>query len=298
MADGLDRARTPLLTLITQEAVDRDYQAAAARREAAAPAARAGGDALPDQGEGGRRTSRSRYAVVAVVAAFAMLVTVAAVQTSQNADVNDASRASLIERIETRRDTVGDMQRQIAAMREANTTAEDALRSLGRRYADVQSQRTRLRVLTGFERVSGPGVRITLDNPDLAGDTEVLRDSDLALLADALWAAGAEAIAINGQRLTAVSAIRNSGTPIEVNSIGIAPPYTIEAIGERGALAANVVETGSGLQFLALVDQYDFSYDVDNVDELRLPAAPVSLERLRSATYQQSAPKGGGGDAP
>ena len=97
MPDALDRARTPLLTLITQESLDTDYQMVAARA--------------------GRRRhgALSRSSVVTALAVFGVLVTVAAVQTERNADVTDASRATLIERIETRRAALRDDQARISA---------------------------------------------------------------------------------------------------------------------------------------------------------------------------------------
>jgi uncharacterized protein YlxW (UPF0749 family) len=281
MTDTLDRSRTPLLTLITQEALDRDYQVAASRRG-------------PDEHEG----AGSRTAVVLVVAAFAMLVTIAAVQTSRNADVEDASRASLIKRVESRREVLAGLQDEVARLREDNNTAEDDLRRLGERYSAVQARRSELGALTGFARVTGDGVRVSLDNAEFADPTAQMRDSDLALLVDGLWAAGAEAVAINGQRLTSVSAIRNSGPAIEVNSIGIAPPYTVTAIGDRGELAANLLETPSGLAFVSLANQYGFRYDIDNVTDIRLPAGPGSLRELRSARYDPDIRKDQGGGTP
>ena len=279
----LDRARTPLLALITAEALDRDYQVAASRR----------GD-----GEQPARGRRYRGGVIAVIGLFAMLVTVAAVQTSQNADVDDASRASLIDRIESRRAALRSQQDRIAELREANTHGEDELRAISRRLADARAHVAGLGALTGFAPVTGSGVKITVDNPEYAGPDDVIRDSDLALLVNGLWEAGAEAIAINGQRLSAVSAIRNSGVPIEVNSVGIAPPYTVVAIGDRRTLAADFVDSRSGLRFLSLADQYGFSHKMENVDDVRLGAAPSGFQRLRSATYAQPQRKHKGGDAP
>lgn len=272
MTDTLERARTPLLTLLTQEAVDSDYQAAAERR-------RAVGEGQPRRG----------WAVLVVVALFATLVTVAALQTSRNADVEDASRSTLIERIKARREAGTELQARADDLRESNADAEKRLRSLGSRYADVAADRTDLAVLTGFDAVTGEGVRVTLDNAPYAGDNEQIRDADLALLVNALWEAGAEAIFINGQRLTATTAIRTSGLAIEVNHIGIQAPYTILAIGDRSTLAANLVETASGLQFLALAGQYGFTQEVDNVRRLRLPAAPAAQGVLRSATLLRPA---------
>ena len=281
MSDTVDRTRTPLLTLITQEAVDRDYQVAASRRS-------------PDHHD----SPGLRLAVVGVIAAFAVLVTVAAVQTSQNADVNDASRKGLIDRIQNRRTAVAELQREIADLRAANTSAEQTLRSLGTRYGDVQAKGASLGALSGFEPVRGDGVRVTVDNPPYADEDTEIRDSDLALLADALWGAGAEAIAINGQRLSAVSGIRTSGAAIEVNGVGIAPPYTIIAIGDQRTLSADFVDSAAGLAFIAITDQFGYSYEMDNEDDLRLPAAPAVLQTLRSATPNPPSPKFEGGGTP
>ncbi|MDQ6526019.1 DUF881 domain-containing protein [Nocardioides sp. LHD-245] len=283
MPDTLDRARTPLLTLITQEAVDRDYQVAAARASGA-------GERGPQRGY--------RVAVVLVVGLFAMLVTVAAVQTSQNADVDDASRASLIERVDARRATVRRLQVELAALRSANAVAEDTLRSLGRRYADLQARRAQLGSLTGFEPVTGPGVKITVDNPAYAGANEKLRDSDLAMLVDGLWDAGAEAISVNGQRLNPRGGITNVGEAIEVNGVGVAPPLTVLAIGDPRTLRSYFVETQAGQRFLALSNQYGFEQKTVDVDELHLPAAPGGLRQLRSAVHVPDRPQSRGGEMP
>lgn len=278
MTDTLDRARTPLLTLITQESMDSDYQVVASR----------GGPNRPPAGRG------LRVAVVAVVAAFALLVTVAAAQTSRNEAENDASRAGLIERIEARRGVVRGLQADIAQLRAENTAAEEQVRLLGAELGDTRARATNLAALTGFGRVTGDGVRVSIDNAPTAGEREKVRDSDLALLVNGLWEAGAEAISVNGQRLTAVTAIRNSGRAVEVNSIGIAPPYTVLAIGDQRTLAANFVETGSGLQFLAIAQQFGFAQDIDNADDLRLPAASQSLTGLRHASVEVDPKREGG----
>lgn len=273
-----DRARTPLLALITQEALDRDYQAAASRRgpeEHAGPALRAG--------------------VVGVVAAFALLVTVAAVQTSANADVDQESRSALISRIETRRASVADLQDDAATLREDNLAAEDALRAVGSRYADVRAEHATIGAITGFEAVRGDGVRLTVDNSPYAAENETVRSIDLATIANALWSAGAEAIAINGQRLTGTGAISTSGDAIEVNLVGVAPPYTILAIGDQGTLSSRFVDTPSALQFVAVANQFGFSWKMDKEDDLRLPAAPASMRTLRSAEPKKNPKVDGGG---
>jgi uncharacterized protein YlxW (UPF0749 family) len=284
--DAFERVRTPLLTLITQESLDRDYQVVAGRRATAG---------TPDRG---RRTPR-RAAVVGVVAVFGLLVAVAAVQTSRNADVDDASRDELIKRIDARRAAVRSDQQQLADLRDENSKAEDALVDLGDLLNRAQGQVAGLRAATGFSAVTGPGVKISLDNASYADETSSIRDSDLTLLVNALWEAGAEAISINGQRLTPMTGIRNVSTAIEVNHVGIAPPYTVLAIGDRSTLAAGLLDSGSGLLFSSLAQQYGFQFDVDNEDELRLPAAPPDIGRLRSAkTLPESGNRPEGEGAP
>jgi len=276
MTDGAPdpsaRMRTPLLALITAEALERDYQMVAQRR------IRSG-----DRPHGRDRTT-GRIGVVVVVAAFGALVTLAAVQTSRNADIDSAGRTALIDRIENGRERLQDLQGQIADQREENASAGEDLLDLGDRVNRAEGNADELGAVTGFTAVTGEGIRIELDNATYADpDTEVIRDSDLALLVNGLWTAGAEAIAINGQRITPRTAIRNSGTPIEVNSTGIAPPYVVLAVGDMDTLAANLAESSSGAGFDVLAGDYGWAYDVDNVEEQRLPAAPARLRQLRSA---------------
>src|SRR3954454_11015329 len=90
----------PLLALITQRSLDADYEHVAARK-------RASGE---DPSE--RRLPRRTAAVVLL--AFGLLVTVAAVQTSRNASVDEASRSSLIDQINLRRQSVASLQRQLS----------------------------------------------------------------------------------------------------------------------------------------------------------------------------------------
>ena len=270
-ADATARMRTPLLALITAESLERDYQMVALRKAAG-----------PAPGGGSRMTGK--LGVVAVALVFGGLVTLAAVETSANADVDSASRASLIERIESRREDVQRLQGTISDLREANAATEAGLLALGDAVNAAEGQATDIGAASGFTPVVGEGIRIELDNAAYADpDTEHIRDSDLALLANALWSAGAEAIAINGQRLSPRTAIRNSGTAIEINSTGIAPPYVVAAIGNEDTLASRLLETSSGAAFAVLASQYGWHYETDNVSEMRLPAAPGRLLQLRSA---------------
>jgi uncharacterized protein YlxW (UPF0749 family) len=125
-------------------------------------------------------------------------------------------------------------------------------------------------------------VRAVLDDAEVTDDKFEVRDTDLALLVNALWSAGAEAVSVNGQRVSAMTSIRYSAPAIEVNSIGIAPPYTVLAIGDSGRMQADFYDTSTGLAFQDEVGRFGWRFDMDNVDQLSLPSAPIGQLRLRS----------------
>lgn len=269
MPDLPPRVTMPLLTLITQQSLDEDYQHAAERRAGGAP---------PPHRPGTRRVA------AAVIAVFGVLVSTAFVQNTRNVDVDNASRSTLIERITSQRERVDAVQADIAELTRTNADLNDQLTEITDDENAVTARLRGLQVQTGFVPVRGEGVRVVVESAPDAVPNDVLRDSDLALLANGFWSAGAEAIAIDGQRLTALSAIRNTGTSIEVNSVGISEPYFLEAIGDSGALQANFFDTSSGLAFDSLARQHGFLYELDNDDALTLPGGPTRFLRLRSVT--------------
>jgi uncharacterized protein YlxW (UPF0749 family) len=264
-----ERVTMPLLTLITQQSLDEDYRHVAERRSPQAP--------RPPHG-------RPHRTAAVVIAVFGLLVTIAAVQTSRNASVNDASRVTLVQQITAERDRVSNLQDQIVRLRERNVGLQERLDQMTSTAQTTVARMRRLETNTGFVAVSGPGVRATVDDAPNGDPAQAVRDEDLALLVDGLWSAGAEAIAINGQRLTTLSAIRNSGPAIHVNGRPLAPPYTVLAIGDTRTLQADLLDSTHGSEFYSLARQLQFAFELRNEDSMSLPAAPDRLLRLRHAT--------------
>jgi uncharacterized protein YlxW (UPF0749 family) len=271
-----DRVTMPLLALVTREAVDEDYVHAARRRAA-------GGATGPAP----HRTPL-RGAVVATVL-FGLLIALAAVQTARNADVREASRDALINRIDERQQEVASLRARIGSLRRQDDELQSTSARVQGQLAEATVQLRALEISTGFVAVHGPGLRITVsDNPDGSSDGRV-RATDLRLLVNGLWRAGAEAIAINGRRLSAISAIVNANISVQVNRSPLTPPYVISAIGDD-TLASQLQATTSGVQFQALADQFGFVVDRHNESELVLPAAPDTQLRLRFAGQGSGSP--------
>jgi uncharacterized protein YlxW (UPF0749 family) len=251
---------TPLLTLVTQQALEEDYRQVAERRTAGAEPP-------------GRDPVRVRMATVGVVVAFGLLVSLAAVQYSRSAASEDAGRATLIARIEQERGTLQIRQDRVADLGRENQRLADQLAELTAARQQAEAELRRLEAVTGYLPVTGEGVRIVVEGNPAGGERQQVTDVDLAWLVDGLFEAGAEAIAINDQRLNALGAIRNAGAAIHVNTRPLTAPYVVRAIGDRDTLQADLVNTTHGAQFFSLADQLGFVVSMQNEDELSLPAA-------------------------
>jgi uncharacterized protein YlxW (UPF0749 family) len=117
------------------------------------------------------------------------------------------------------------------------------------------------KILAGLTAVEGPGVTVLIKdslNPSSLEDSNnplIVHYGDLVEVCNELKASGAEAIAINGQRIVAMSAIRCSGPVVEVNgtNIGSVGGYTIQAIGDPEVLEAGLNLPGGVVEMLRSV---------------------------------------------
>lgn len=256
------RVTLPLLEVITRSSLDEDYQHVADLKRAAHEAA--GTPVQPRQP--GRRAA-------AVVGLFGLLIVIAAVQTSRNAGTAQRTREELITQITSRHDEVNAQQRTISQLRSENDDLDNELADVTRRERAAASEERDLAGITGFAPVSGPGVRFTVDDSPDGSPDGVIRDEDLAILIDGLWAAGAEAIAVNGHRITALSGIRTAGSAIHIRTQPLRPPYTVLAIGNPDTLEARFAETAPGITFHNLALSFHFVFDTERDDSLSLPGA-------------------------
>jgi uncharacterized protein YlxW (UPF0749 family) len=111
------------------------------------------------------------------------------------------------------------------------------------------------------------------------GQTNILTDRDIRSVVNELWHDGAEAVAVNGIRLTPTSAIRFAGQAILVDFQSIASPYTISAIGNPDQLITRFAESdvASRYKTLAGVDGIGFTFSTSA--DLTLPAGALGTVR-------------------
>jgi uncharacterized protein YlxW (UPF0749 family) len=109
----------------------------------------------------------------------------------------------------------------------------------------LNSQIKQLQMRAGLTSVNGPGIRLVMtDNPTAAAQAAgsflpgMVHDFDLLQVVNDLRAAGAEAISVNGRRITGYSPIRCVGPVIHINWEPAAPPFRVEATGDPDTLYA------------------------------------------------------------
>jgi len=251
---------TPLLALVTEQALDEDYAIAARRR------------AEQDHADDATTPARRRVGPPALAAAavLGLLIAVAAVETDRDQGARESGRASLVAEAGQRRDDLGRAQERLAELRDANVADAATLADVTEQQGSVDSRLGRLGAVTGYGAVTGPGVRLTFDDPP-DGDPA----DDMTQVLDGLWNAGAEAITINGRRVAALTRVASSGPAVSLDGRSLDPPYVVEAIGDPQTMPARFAESSSGSEFTLLAEALVFDVELETVEELDLPAATL-----------------------
>ncbi|HVF74755.1 MAG TPA: DUF881 domain-containing protein [Acidimicrobiales bacterium] len=159
-------------------------------------------------------------------------------------------RGQLIELIEDRRHDVEGLDRDVRDLRAEVTAAQRAMAQRTEQDEEAADRAERLAVEAGTVALKGRGLLIRLsdsdrdpEDPEQSGAYRI-HDTDIQLMVNALFAAGAEAVAVNDSRLVATSPIRAAGDTIVVNFRPLAPPYRIAAIGaDRKAFDDSAIAT-------------------------------------------------------
>jgi uncharacterized protein YlxW (UPF0749 family) len=190
-------------------------------------------------------------------------------------------RAALIDRIVAAEDLNEALIEEVAGARGelAQARADNLRATLA--GALLATQIEELELVTGYAALQGPGAVVTLTDSAVTGDEEAseverVLDSDVQRAVNGLWSAGAEAIAVNGQRLTAQSAIRSAAGAILVNYRPLRPPYRVEAIGPPG-LADGFAATPDAQELASVSQQFGIGLETTSVDRISLRSATSPL---------------------
>ncbi|MFC7406650.1 DUF881 domain-containing protein [Georgenia alba] len=186
------------------------------------------------------------------------------------------ARSLLLEQIEERTAAGHELEGQNATISAEIESLEQA--GLGLVDDDLAAQLDALAVPSGAVAVSGPGVVVRLEDSPAAqqgaegSEDERITDVDLQVLVNSLWAAGAEAVSINGTRLGSTTAIRTAGEAVLVNLEPVVSPYQVEAIGEPDHLQTELARTPAATHLDVLRSTYSISVDISTQERIEMAA--------------------------
>ena len=274
-----------LLTNVMDHSLDDGYAEAAERKKAA------GAGGMP-------KTLRARLGLAAGLVLAALVVTVGAAQARVAAPVVAKEREELIDRIDSETDAADKLEGSVDKLRDdVGDRQREALKKSG-----GEDQSELVGILSGAVAVHGPGVKLVVNDAKEAttggdgnpretngfSDTGRVRDRDMQRVINGLWESGAEAVSINGQRLTALSAIRAAGDAILVDNKPLVPPYTVLAVGDGKRLSTRFQNSADGLYLHALQENYGIRTAISTEDDVRLPAAPSVIVRTAQPNTEKN----------
>ena len=264
-----------LLVDMTAAALDPSYGDAAARKAGSAPC------------DGGMERASARQRIPRLLTALLVLVGVgtgvAAAQVRQHASDIGSVRRSLVADVRRETRETDQLAAEADRLRTQVQHVRDQALGEGARGRSTAALIAKLELVTGGVAVHGPGLVVSLDDaPDASAASSSrggqlgagrIYDHDIQDVVNALWAAGAEAITVNGQRLTAQTAIRSAGEAVLVDFRPLSPPYVLRAVGNVDAMEPAFADGATARRFTTWTSLYGIGFDITRAQDLRLPAA-------------------------
>ncbi|HZZ97656.1 MAG TPA: DUF881 domain-containing protein [Jatrophihabitantaceae bacterium] len=222
--------------------------------------------------------------VVCLVAGFGFA---ASARDSHGTDLRPPGTANLRDLVRAAEAQVHSADTELAGLQRQVSAATRSAGSRNAAVAKAQARSAPLQVPGGLTAETGPGMTVILDDAPQSAATVgvdpnqlVVHQSDLQAVVNALWAGGAEAMSIAGQRVIATSAVRCVGNTLLLNGEVFSPPFRVAAIGPARTMAAALdASPGVGL-FKQAAGYYGLGYTVETSDEVDVPAytGPIGLE--------------------
>jgi uncharacterized protein YlxW (UPF0749 family) len=233
--------------------------------------------------------------VVAGALVVGFLLAVAWVHTHRGAPEAAVVHDKLVSQVRAAETTGNDLVRTEAALtNELNRLRAAALPENSTLVRTIQ----RNQILAGVTAVQGPGLEVTLADPTVSSEpsdgagrasrgplttAHILVDRDVRSVVNQLWSDGAEAIAVNGLRLTPTSAIRFAGDAVLVDYEPIASPYVIDSIGNGDALITGFAASDVASRYQTLASARGIRFTFIEKTQLSMNGTPATELRYARA---------------
>jgi uncharacterized protein YlxW (UPF0749 family) len=241
------------------------------------------------------RASRAWRYGVPLAALLAGLMFATSATFSHGFDLRVTGRDDVNSLVNRQQRTVIAQDAQLAALQRKLQAATSQAAKTDGRVAQARDEADAFAGAAGLEAVSGPAVSVTLnDAPALPGkqrtavppDYLVVHQQDVQAVVNALWAGGAEAMTLQGQRVISTSAVRCVGNTLLLHGVVYSPPYTVEAIGDPQKLQQALGDAPDVIIYKQYVDAYQLGYKLALEGDVNMPAftGPLTLAYARAVT--------------
>jgi uncharacterized protein YlxW (UPF0749 family) len=221
-----------------------------------------------------------RVAVPLAAALLGFLAVVAASQPPRA--IRETRRLELADLIREEDARIRSLRRQVRALDADLGEIARARSRAGGGLRALEARSSELAMLAGVAPARGPGVAVTLEDSSAArsptGDPNdlIVHERDIQTVVNALWASGAEAVAVAGERLTSGSAVRCAGNTLLLHGTLRSPPYRISAIGEPATLESALLGQPGMDRMLAAVQAFGLGFSVERAT-VEMPSSGPAL---------------------
>ncbi|HVM27594.1 MAG TPA: DUF881 domain-containing protein [Mycobacteriales bacterium] len=284
----LDGSMSLLVDVMTNT-LDEAYAARAAQKRGTG-----GGSSAPAP----RGARPGRLPGVLVLVLLGLLTGTAVAHVRDRAQAAEGLRSDLAEEVRGRSAETDRLEAAAAALRSEVAATRDIALEADAAGSRVGERLRALELASATVPVRGPGVVLTIadaeQDPTLGTDVRLrggspldgrVLDRDLQVVVNGLWAAGAEAVTINGVRLSSRAAIRSAGEAVLVDFRPLSPPYRLEAIGRPASLEVDFVDSQAGRFLESLSSFSGITWTLDRSERLTMPAA--TEPQLRAARPEE-----------
>jgi uncharacterized protein YlxW (UPF0749 family) len=236
---------------------------------------------------------KMKFSALFLIALSCFLIGALFTLHQQSIDSGPSRNSAFSERMDNLVSTIVDLEQEIAAYEGLIEQYRNELAEMDliHQTAAIQAYQEELKTAqlrAGLTQVVGQGVEITLDdnyvgmreNPGGDPNQFIIHYDDILSVVTDLKSAGAEAIAINDQRMVGTTELRCVGNVILVNTTRLAPPFVIQAIGNVSILWDTVAH---GRYNYLLSNNFPVAINSD--DELVLPAYKGEMQFVHAQLY-------------
>jgi uncharacterized protein YlxW (UPF0749 family) len=226
--------------------------------------------------------------LVPVVALVAGLLFATSSRTALGTDLRAGETSQLSDLIEERDSAVARQQDELALLQQRVQDLTDQAASRNGAVAAALAEAAQGLPSAGLTALDGPGLSVRLDDAphqddgglpsDATADDLVIHQSDIQGVVNAMWAGGADGVAIMGQRLTNTSAVICVGNTLLLQGRKYSPPFVVTAVGNAAQMRQQLSASYEVQLLRTAVDQFGLTYQVADEREVDLPAYDGPLE--------------------